>query len=76
MSWKTAENLVDEKGISMEFEEVEPEEDPALAKNPSIKNFFVQNTTSKENKNPKSSRCKFVKDRNIESMTMTSFLSS
>merc|ERR1711997_455035 len=76
LSWKTAETLVEEKGIKMEFEEVEPEEDPEVAKNPSIKAFFAQNTTSKENKNPKSSRCKFVKDRNIESMTMASFLSS
>ena len=76
LSWKTAENLVEEKGIAMEFEEVEPEEDPALTKNPSIKAFFAQNTCSKENKNPKSSRCKFVKDRNIESMTMSSFLSN
>lgn len=76
LSWKTAENLVEEKGIAMEFEEVEPEEDPALTKNPSIKAFFAQNTCSKENKNPKSSLCKFVKDRNIESMTMSSFLSN
>ena len=74
LSWKTAENLIDEKGIQMEFEEEEPEEDPSLAKNPSIKNFLVQSAT-KENRNPKSSRCKFVRDRNIESATMTSFLS-
>ena len=60
----------------MEFEEVEPDEDPEIAKNPSIKAFFAQNTTSKENKNPKSSRCKLVKDRNIESMSMASFLSN
>lgn len=76
LSWKTAENLIEEKGIKMEFEEVEPEEDPTVTKNPSIKAFFAQNTMSKENKNPKSSRCKFVKDRNIESMTMASFLSN
>ena len=73
LSWKTAENLVEEKGIKMEFEEVEPDEDPEMAKNPSIKAFFVQNTTSKENKNPKSSRCKLVKDRNIESTRVRSF---
>lgn len=77
LSWKTAENLMEEKGISMEFEEVEPEEDPTVTKNPSIKNFFAQNTMSnKENlRSGKSTRCKLVKDRNIESMTMASFLS-
>ena len=75
LSWKTAENLVEEKGIGMEFEEVEPEEDPTVAKNPSIKAFFAQNTVGKENRNPKSSRCKLVRDRNIESLTMASFLS-
>ena len=75
-SWKTAETLIDDKGVKIEFEEVEPEEDPSLAKNPSIKQFFAQSTLSKENKNPKSvGRCKLVKDRNIESTTLTSFLS-
>jgi len=76
LSWKTAENIVEEKGIKMEFEEVEPEEDPAVAKNPSIKAFFVPNTSSKENKNPKSTKCKLVRDRNIESMTMASFMTT
>lgn len=73
-SWKTAETIIEEKGISMEFEEVEPEEDPTLTKNPSIKAFFAQNSVSKENKNPKSGRCKLLKDRNIESMSVSSFL--
>ncbi len=75
LSWKTAEKIVEEKGVSMEFEEVEPEEDPSVAKNPSIKAFFAQSTcVSKENKNPKSSRCKLARDRNIESVTLSSFL--
>lgn len=76
-SWKTAETLMVDKGVPVEFEEVEPEEDPTVTKNPSIKQFFVQNPTSssKENKSPASNRCKFVKDRNIENMTLSSFLS-
>ena len=74
-SWKTAETLLDEKAIQMEFEEVEPEEDPTVTKNPSIKHFFAQNTVAKENKNPRSNRCKLVRDRNIESLTMSSFMS-
>merc|ERR1712080_696498 len=73
-SWKTAESLLDEKAVQMEFEEVEPEEDPTVTKNPSIKQFFALNTVAKENKNPRSSRCKLVRDRNIESLTMSSFL--
>ena len=74
-SWKTAETLIEEKCVKMEFEEIEPEEDPSLTKNPSIKNFFAQTSTiNKENKNPKSGRCKFVKDRNIENVSLTSFL--
>ena len=36
-SWKTAETLIEEKCVKMEFEEIEPEEDPSLTKNPSIK---------------------------------------
>ena len=73
-SWKTAETIIEEKGVKIEFEEVEPEEDPSVANNPSIKQFFTL-STNKENKNPKSGRCKLVKDRNIENVTLASFLS-
>ena len=75
-SWKTAETILEEKGVKVEFEEVEPEEDPALKKNPSIKQFFSKSVTSngKENSNPQSGRCKFVKDRNIDGMSMSGFL--
>jgi len=38
-SWKTAEKILDEKCIRMEFEEVEPEEEEN--KNPSVSQFFV-----------------------------------
>ena len=78
-SWKTAETILDEKGVRVEFEEIEPEEDPAVAKNPSIKQFFSQSINmngkvGKENSNPRSGRCKFAKDRNIDGMTMSGFL--
>ena len=38
-SWKTAEKILDEKCIKMEFEEVEPEEEEN--KNPSVSQYFV-----------------------------------
>ena len=48
---------------------------PNFKKNPSVKNFFVQTSfTNKENRNPKSSRCKLVKDRNVENVSLASFL--
>ena len=75
-SWKTAENILEEKGVQVNFEEVEPEEDPAVAKNPSIKQFFAQSSASKENSNPRSGRCKIAKNRNVEGMTMSAFLKS
>ena len=73
-SWKTAENILEEKGVPVNFEEVEPEEDPAVTKNPSIKQFFAQSAASKENSNPRSGRCKIAKNRNVNGMTMNSFL--
>ena len=44
-SWKTAEKILDEKCIKMEFEEVEPEEEEN--KNPSVSQFFVTVDKSK-----------------------------
>jgi len=74
-SWKTAETLIEDKCVKVEFEEVDPEEDKRVKKNPSVKNFLAQTSfTNKENRNPKSSsRCKLVKDRNIESVSLASF---
>ncbi len=40
-SWKTAEKILDEKCSRLEFEEVEPEEEDSVKKNPSVKDYFV-----------------------------------
>ena len=42
-SWKTAETLLEEKGVRVEFEEEEPTEDPTVTANPSVKNYFQVN---------------------------------
>ena len=47
-SWKTAEKVIDEKCIKMEFEEVEPEEEEN--KNPSVSQYFVSVSKSKSGK--------------------------
>lgn len=47
-SWKTSENLLEDKGVAVTFEEVEPEEEDAASKNPSVKDFFVKAPTDKE----------------------------
>ena len=68
---------MDEKGLKVEFEEFEPEEDPELKKNPSIKNFFVTSSSSgdkKENKNPKNVRSQYFKDLKLETSTLNGFL--
>ena len=65
-----------EKGLKVEFEEFDPEEDPELKKNPSIKNFFVVASSSvdkKENRNPKTERAKFFKGLKLESANMNGF---
>ncbi|XP_023338163.1 ribonuclease H2 subunit A [Eurytemora carolleeae] len=41
-SWKTAEKIIDEKGVKVEWEEVEPEEDDATLRNPSVSQYFVK----------------------------------
>jgi len=38
-SWKTAEKIIEEKGVKIEWEEVEPEEEEN--KNPSVSQYFV-----------------------------------
>ena len=48
-SWKTAENVLGEKmEARVTFEEVEPEEEDAIKKNPSVKEFFVKVPSKKE----------------------------
>ena len=73
-SWKTAESLLEEKGLKVEFEEFEPDEDPSVKNNPSIKNFFVTSNDKKENKNPKNSRSDFFKDLKLETATFDGFV--
>ena len=67
-----------EKGLKVEFEEFEPEEDPELKKNPSIKNFFVMTSSTsgdkKENKNPRNDRAQYFKDLKMESASIGGFL--
>jgi hypothetical protein len=43
--------VIDKSDPKVEFEEFEPEEDPEVKKNPSIKNFFVQAGTSDKKEN-------------------------
>lgn len=74
-SWKTAETLMEDKGIQVEFEEVEPDEDPEVAKNPSIKQFFVAQPSKMKNGScTNQEKCKFFRDRGMDGTTMTSFL--
>lgn len=39
-SWKTAEKIIDERGLKIEWEEVEPEEEETA--NPSVSQYFVK----------------------------------
>lgn len=77
-SWSTAQKLLDEKGIKVEFEEVEPEEDPQLANNPSITQFFAPSSTlnQKSKSNVRSSNKRqslFFRDRNLVTTTANIF---
>jgi len=45
-SWKTAEKIMEEKGVKVEWEEVEPEEEEN--KNPSVSQYFVTVAKSKK----------------------------
>lgn len=80
-SWKTAETLLEEKGVHVEFEEVEPEEDPSVKANPSIKQFFAQapKKSSKSNgtaanKGGIIKRSSFFSDRKLIRSNINSFL--
>lgn len=53
-SWKTAEKIMEEKGVKVEWEEVEPEEEEN--KNPSVSQYFV--TVAKSKKGEKKSVAK------------------
>ncbi len=41
-SWKTAEKILEERCVNVAFEEVEPEDEEHVKKNPSVKNYFIK----------------------------------
>merc|ERR1719244_1620355 len=53
-SWKTAEKIIDEKGVKMNWEEVEPEEEENA--NPSVSQYFVKVANKKTTETKSSSR--------------------
>ena len=78
-SWSTAEKLLEEKGVKVEFEEVEPEEDPELANNPSITQFFAPSSTLNKKSNPNIRNASkrqslFFRDRNLKTTIADIFL--
>lgn len=78
-SWKTADTLLEEKGVRVEFEEVEPEEDPTVKANPSIKQFFTPATSTATKQAIKSGivkRCAFFKDRKITRSNIKNFFNA
>ena len=78
-SWSTADKLLDGKGCQVTFEEEEPEDDPQLVKNPSVKQFFTKSSTlnkrSSENGGKvEKKRALFFRDRNLTPSSIQSFL--
>ena len=77
-SWSTAEKLLEDKGCQVTFEEEEPEDDPQLVKNPSVKQFFNKsstlNKTSNESGRVGKKRAIFFRDRNLKPSSIQSFL--
>jgi hypothetical protein len=67
-SWKTSEKLLDEKGVRVQFEEVEAAEDEeALKKNPSVKDYFVKIPTSREKLRNANPSHPYFRDRGLSS---------
>jgi len=74
-SWKTAESLLEEKCVHVEFEEVEPDEDPSVKANPSIKQFFAQAPKSaKSQQSGVAKRSSFFKERKLVRGNIRNFL--
>lgn len=79
-SWSTAEKILSTKAHEVEFEEVDPQEDPRLVKNPSITEFFSKSSTlitksrviDKERKTEK--RPRYFRERKLTTTTMNNFL--
>ena len=68
-SWKTAEKILQERGVKVEFEEVEPEEEENVKKNPSVKDFFVQLPTKKGKSSKGIRKHPYFNERGLHSTT-------
>lgn len=79
-SWSTAEKILDEKAVKVEFEDPdEPDEDPHLISNPSIKQFFAPSSTLNKTSctnagHVTKKRSLFFRDRKLMPTTINSFL--
>lgn len=69
-SWSTAEKLLLQRGVSVTFEEEEAAEDEeALKKNPSVKNYFVQIPSDKDKRKQACKLHPYFRDRCIKPAT-------
>jgi len=66
-SWKTAEKLLDEKAVKIEFEEVEPAEDESVKNNPSVSQYFVSST--KQTKGKHARKHPYFRERGLNQLT-------
>ena len=66
-SWKTAEKIMEEKGVKVEFEEEEPAEEESVKKNPSVKSFFVTIPSEKDKKFGHNRAHPYFKQRSLSS---------
>jgi len=79
-SWSTAEKILAQKAVKVEFEDPdEPDEDPQLANNPSIKQFFAPSSTlnkvaSAQTGKIVKKRSLFFRDRKLVPANIKSFL--
>jgi len=79
-SWSTADKILEDKAVKVKFEEVDdPDEDPHLINNPSVKQFFSQSSTLNKNSCTNvgritKKRSLFFRDRKLMPTTLNSFL--
>eukprot|EP00094_Tigriopus_californicus_P000865 TCALIF_00835-PA protein Name:"Similar to CG13690 Ribonuclease H2 subunit A (Drosophila melanogaster)" AED:0.44 eAED:0.44 QI:0/0/0/0.5/1/1/2/0/347 len=64
-SWKTAANILENKAVRFEFEEIEAAEDEYAQNNPSIKDYFFSTKTKSDIKRPN-----FFKDAGLISVAL------
>ena len=60
-SWKTAEKIIEERGVGMKWEEPEPEEEENV--NPSVAQYFVSHKAVKTEKKGSSKMHPYFKER-------------